>query len=142
MLEGRRGRLVIDDCYNANPASLAAALGFLGSLSGFAARGAILGDMLELGPASGERHFEAGLMAAKAGVGWLALVGEQAGQAALGARSGGLAPEAVAAFKGPAEAAAWAERMAPAGSAILVKGSRGVGLELAVEMLAAAGKEF
>ncbi|MDR1309511.1 MAG: UDP-N-acetylmuramoyl-tripeptide--D-alanyl-D-alanine ligase [Deltaproteobacteria bacterium] len=139
MLRGRGGRHLIDDSYNANPTSVAAALGFLGSLSGFAARGAILGDMLELGGGSGERHFEAGLMAARAGLSWLALVGGQAGQVARGALAGGLGPEGLAVFATPAEAAAWVDRVAPRGSVTLVKGSRAIGLERAVLELAEEG---
>ncbi len=57
---------VIDDCYNANPTSVAAALASLGALGG--RRVCILGDMLELGAESEKLHREVGELAAKTGI--------------------------------------------------------------------------
>src|SRR4029079_12037103 len=57
------GVMVLDDSYNANPASVAAALQALSLLPG-GRRVALLGDMLELGPSSRQDHFEIGQRAA------------------------------------------------------------------------------
>jgi UDP-N-acetylmuramoyl-tripeptide--D-alanyl-D-alanine ligase len=67
---------VIDDCYNANPDSVAASLRALCSLPG--RRVAILGDMNELGPRSDALHRETGLLAAELGVDCLICCGERA----------------------------------------------------------------
>ncbi len=69
---------VIDDCYNANPMSVRAALEDLAATApkaGAARRVAVLGDMLELGPSAREFHVEAGRDAARAGVALLVTVG-------------------------------------------------------------------
>ncbi|MDR0862447.1 MAG: UDP-N-acetylmuramoyl-tripeptide--D-alanyl-D-alanine ligase [Oscillospiraceae bacterium] len=67
---------VIDDCYNANPHSVKAALRSLRGLKG--RRVAILGDMLELGGGSAELHREIGAYAAEQGVNCLICHGERA----------------------------------------------------------------
>jgi UDP-N-acetylmuramoyl-tripeptide--D-alanyl-D-alanine ligase len=123
------GVTVIDDCYNANPMSMRAALDDLaGTASG--RRVAVLGDMLELGEEARALHREIGTHAAASGVDLLIAVGP------LGA-------EIAAAFEGPshavadaAEAAGLAPALLAAGDTVLVKGSRGVGLERVVAALA------
>src|SRR5215218_5621848 len=62
------GVLVINDCYNANPLSMRAALDDLASQHAEGRRVAVLGDMLELGPAERDHHREIGAYAASAGV--------------------------------------------------------------------------
>ena len=78
-LPGSRGRVlrvadpplwILDDCYNANPHSMAAALATLADLAGNARRLAVLGDMLELGDEAPARHRELGQAAVQAGVRW------------------------------------------------------------------------
>jgi UDP-N-acetylmuramoyl-tripeptide--D-alanyl-D-alanine ligase len=131
------GVTLVDDCYNANPISMAAALETLGDL---AARGggravAALGDMLELGPESEALHRALGERVARAGVALYAAFGPRSRAAADGAIAAGMPPGAV--FHGEdvqALAAFLRERLAP-GDVLLVKASRGMQLERLVEAL-------
>ncbi|HUF78817.1 MAG TPA: UDP-N-acetylmuramoyl-tripeptide--D-alanyl-D-alanine ligase, partial [Thermoanaerobaculia bacterium] len=133
------GVTLVDDSYNSNPDALARALAAAAELAGDAAAGggrrrrvAVLGDMLELGPEEDRFHREAGERAARLGFSPLAGVGELARGLAAAAREGG----AEAVWLPDAEAAtAWAEKNLRPGDLILVKGSRGVGLEAVVERL-------
>ena len=70
-----RGATVVNDCYNANPLSMRAALDDLAMQQPAGRRVAVLGDMLELGPAEAEHHREIGAYAATAGVDVLIAVG-------------------------------------------------------------------
>jgi UDP-N-acetylmuramoyl-tripeptide--D-alanyl-D-alanine ligase len=127
-----RGALVINDCYNANPLSMRAALEDLAAQEPAARRVAVLGDMLELGPAEREHHREVGAAATEAGVDVLVAVGPRA-EAMLAAfpREAHAVPDAAA-------ATVLAGQVVRAGDVVLVKGSRGVGLEVVAEGLAAA----
>lgn len=127
---GAGGRRVIDDSYNSSPVSLAAALEFLAQLPG--RKAAILGDMLELGPIEAEAHREAGRLAART-VDILVAVGDRAALMAEAAREAGLA--ATYWTGDPVEAAALARSRTAPGDWILVKGSRGLRLERAVQAL-------
>jgi UDP-N-acetylmuramoyl-tripeptide--D-alanyl-D-alanine ligase len=126
------GAMVINDCYNANPLSMRAALDDLASHESSGRRIAVLGDMLELGPAEDEHHREVGAYAATAGVDVLVTVGRRAARM-LDAFDG----EAYA-VGDAAEAAALAAELIGAGDVVLVKGSRGVGLEVVAEALGRA----
>ena len=90
---------------------------------------AVLGDMLELGPREDEHHRDVGAYAATAGVDVLVSVGPRAARM-LDAFDGEsyAVPDA-------AEAAALAGELIGAGDVVLVKGSRGVGLEVVAEAL-------
>jgi len=118
------GVLLIDDCYNANPMSMRAAIDDLGASAQPSGRlVAVLGDMLELGPDGPSLHRELGSHARDAGVELLVAVGP-------------LAAETADAFAGESRAlpdAAAAAKAVPAllqaGDTVLVKASRGVGLE-------------
>ncbi len=127
-LAGRRGAAVIDDAYNANPASVRAALDLLGSLPG--RRVLVLGDMAELGPRAAQLHAETGAYA----VGRcedLVTVGPLAERAAAAFGPGAQACADVAA------AAAALEPLLGPGVTILVKASRVMGLDRLVAALAA-----
>ena len=122
---------MINDCYNANPLSMRAALDDLALQEPAGRRVAVLGDMLELGAEEAEHHRSIGAHAASAGVELLVAVGPRA--AAM-----------VDAFGGEARSVADAARGRDAhpraggpGDVILVKGSRGVGLEVVAEALQA-----
>jgi UDP-N-acetylmuramoyl-tripeptide--D-alanyl-D-alanine ligase len=124
------GATVINDCYNANPLSMRAALDDLATQDPDGGRRvAVLGDMLELGPRELEHHREIGAYAASAGVELLVTVGPRA--AAMLDRFDGEA-HAVA---DAGEAAALAGSLLRRGDLVLVKGSRGVGLEVVAERL-------
>jgi UDP-N-acetylmuramoyl-tripeptide--D-alanyl-D-alanine ligase len=128
---GRRpdGVTVINDAYNANPASVRAALDALQHLARNGRGIAILGHMAELGEYSQASHFEAGELAARSGVAALIAVGEEAAPLLAGARQVPSWPgEALAVPDGPAALAALANRLRP-GDVVLVKASRAAGLE-------------
>ena len=127
------GALVINDCYNANPLSMRAALDDLASQHAEGRRVAVLGDMLELGPAEREHHREIGAYAASAGVDLLVTVGPRA-TAMLDEFDGDSH-----AVLNAGEAAALLPELVLPGDVVLVKGSRGVGLEVVTEALQAAG---
>ena len=124
---------VINDCYNANPLSMRAALDDLASHHAEGRRVAVLGDMLELGPGERDHHREIGAYAASAGVELLVTVGPRAA-AMLDAFDG----ESHAVLDA-GEAAALLPELVTAGDVVLVKASRGVGLEVVTEALQAAG---
>jgi UDP-N-acetylmuramoyl-tripeptide--D-alanyl-D-alanine ligase len=116
------GVVVVNDCYNANPMSMRAALEHLAE-SPADRRIAVLGTMAELGAGSAGYHREIGERAAALGIDVLVTVGD----AALGYLEG---------FDGetysvatPEEAGALLEELARPGDRVLVKGSRSVGLE-------------
>ncbi|HEX2360150.1 MAG TPA: UDP-N-acetylmuramoyl-tripeptide--D-alanyl-D-alanine ligase [Solirubrobacterales bacterium] len=119
-----RGTILINDCYNANPVSMRAALDHLASLDVGGRRLAVLGDMLELGPDAARYHREIGEHVRAIGVQVLIGVGELAADYAPDLRA--------------ADAAAAAEALEAElgeGDAVLVKGSRAIGLELVAERL-------
>ena len=117
------GIVLVNDCYNANPVSMRAALDHLATL-GAPRTVAVLGEMGELGPGAAGFHREVGEHARAAGIDMLLGVG-------LAARDYG--PDELVAD--PAEAAELlAARLQP-GDAVLVKGSRSAGLEQVAEAL-------
>ena len=124
---------VIDDCYNANPISMRAALADLKATaaSDSSRRVAVLGDMLELGPAEREFHAELGEQAAAAGVDVLVTVGPLA--ASIAERFEGETHSVADA----GEAAVVVPELLAPGDVVLVKASRGVGLELVCRALGA-----
>jgi UDP-N-acetylmuramoyl-tripeptide--D-alanyl-D-alanine ligase len=119
--------VVVNDCYNANPMSMRAALDDLAA-SAPGRRVAVLGDMLELGPEEDRFHAEIGAHAREAGVDVLVAVGPRAAHFADGYGDVVALPDAQAA------AAAVRALLAP-GDTVLVKGSRGVGLEVIARTL-------
>jgi UDP-N-acetylmuramoyl-tripeptide--D-alanyl-D-alanine ligase len=126
------GATIVNDCYNASPLSMRAALDDLASHDAAGRLVAVLGDMLELGRESEALHREVGEMAAEAGVDVLVTVGPRA-VVMLDAFDGESYAVADA-----AEAAALAGELIEAGDVLLVKGSRGVGLEVVAQALQGA----
>jgi UDP-N-acetylmuramoyl-tripeptide--D-alanyl-D-alanine ligase len=116
------GVTVVNDCYNANPMSMRAALKHLAETPA-QRRVAILGTMAELGPDSRSFHEEIGLEAGELGIDVLVTVGEDA--LPYAERFDG---ETYAAGE-PEEAGALLNEIAQPGDRVLVKGSRSVGLE-------------
>ncbi len=125
---------MIDDCYNANPMSVRAALDDLVATTppgGAARRVAVLGDMLELGPQERAFHVEAGRHAAEVGIDVLVTVGPLAA-----AMAEGFERESVC-VSSAADAAPLVRELVKPGDVVLVKGSRGVGLEAVCSALTA-----
>jgi len=129
------GVTLFDDCYNANPQSLRAALRVLAGLHGYRRRVLVMGDMLELGERSADLHRELGCEAARAGVDSIVLVGTHVAAAASGAREGGMGAESLVHFACAEDAARGAAELVRSGDVVLVKGSRGMALERVVGAL-------
>jgi UDP-N-acetylmuramyl pentapeptide synthase len=127
------GVVVIDDCYNANPMSMRAALDDLAASEVVppTRRVAVLGDMLELGPDEHRFHEEIGAYARAAGVDLLVTVGPLA--AAMGPAFGGT----TVAVDRAADVVGALRPLLRSGDTVLVKASRGVGLEVVAQGLAA-----
>ncbi len=136
VVEGAGGATLVDDTYNASPVSVLAALDFLAEtpLPAGRRRIAVLGDMLELGPDEEQLHREVGDRAGRA-VDALIAVGERGWWIAEAAAAAGLARVITA--SDASEAAAAVERdLAPGpGDLVLLKASRGVALDRAVDLL-------
>jgi len=115
------GRHVIVDCYNANPASMAAALRTLAERSAGATGLAVVGDMLELGDHANAEHAKVGALATSLNLGVIAL-GAQAGRVVEAAGAGEVCAD-------PAMAATRALARTAPGDWILLKASRGMKLE-------------
>lgn len=128
---------LVDDSYNSNPHALREALASAAELPRAREEGgrrmAILGDMLELGPDAPRFHQECGARAAELGFGPVVGVGELARHLVDGARDAGA--EALH-LDDAAAAEEWALDEVGEGDLVLVKGSRGVGLDTVVEALA------
>jgi UDP-N-acetylmuramoyl-tripeptide--D-alanyl-D-alanine ligase len=131
------GVTIVDDSYNASPASVAAALELLAGLPG--RRIAVLGEMLELGSESeSDAGHRATGAAAAALVDRLVVVGEGAGPIATGAIDAGLDRAAVSTVADRAEALVLLLGLLEPGDVVLVKASRGIALDLLVDDLVAA----
>jgi UDP-N-acetylmuramoyl-tripeptide--D-alanyl-D-alanine ligase len=122
-LELGDGIVLVNDCYNANPVSMRAALDHLATL-GAPRTVAVLGEMGELGPGAAAYHREVGEHARGHGVDVVVGVGEPARD---------YDPDELVAD--PGEAAEWLAAQLEPGDAVLVKGSRSAGLETVAELL-------
>jgi len=128
---------VLDDCYNANPVAVKAALDTLVQISAGAPRIAVLGSMLELGADSERYHEEVGRHAATRDLDLLVTVGDLAGAIARGAREAGMPADRVLGVTTVLEAADVVAHRRHQESWILVKASRGAHLEGILEELRA-----
>jgi UDP-N-acetylmuramyl pentapeptide synthase len=125
------GRHVIVDCYNANPASMAAAIETLMELRGSARAVAVVGDMLELGEHAHAAHTAVGERLGELGVPVIAM-GEH--KAVVADATG--VPALSWTTDDPAAAARQVLAMTEPGDWVLVKGSRGMRLERVIDALA------
>jgi len=133
VLQAPGGITVLDDCYNANPASMAAALQAARELAGPPGRVvAVLGDMLELGPGEADEHSRLAQLAAR-----VAEVRAFLGPRSQAAGASGEAGEA-ARFVDVDALWAWLSPRLAKGDVVLVKGSRGMRMERIVERLTGA----
>lgn len=127
---------IINDCYNANPASMTAAIDLLVTFGGQRTI-AVLGDMLELGPRSSEYHREVGAHAASRRVSMLIACGTLGKGFAEGAREAGMPADCIIETPDAVHAARLMRSTLRAGDAVLIKGSRGMRMEQVVDMLKA-----
>ncbi|MDF1577876.1 MAG: UDP-N-acetylmuramoyl-tripeptide--D-alanyl-D-alanine ligase [Desulfurivibrionaceae bacterium] len=128
------GLKVLNDTYNANPASMLAALETVRGLKGRQRSVALLGDMLELGSAGPAAHRSLGRAAARLGYDYLLAFGSFAGEMVAGAREAGMAGDRARAFDEKERLVGHVNELVrknkiAAGDWLLVKGSRGVGME-------------
>lgn len=129
------GVQIINDCYNANPASMKAALQLLAQWSPARERVAVLGDMLELGKDSQQLHREVGQFLASLNLSRLIVCGTLGHEIAEGARRAGMSAPTVMELPDAAAAAEYLRTMVRQGDVVLVKASRGMRMEQIVQVL-------
>lgn len=125
------GATIINDCYNSNPKALESMADVLGAFPA-KRRIAVVGEMLELGPTSSELHHQSGNHLAQRKIDILIGVRGQASFIVEGATAGGIFGKFVAQ---PEEAGDWLVENLQPGDVVLMKASRGVKLEKALERL-------
>ncbi len=135
-----RGLQAVDDSYNANPASMAAALNTVRTFGERCRRAAALGDMLELGAAAAAAHRQIGRLVAELGYDFLAVTGQYAAETAGAAAEAGMAPSGIKVCADTASMAGWFaalmdEKRMRSGDWLLVKGSRSMRMELMLQSL-------
>src|SRR3954453_22916722 len=123
LVELTDGVAVVNDCYNANPMSMRAALDSLAEAPA-QRRIAVLGWMAELGPDAERFHREIGEHARDRGIDLLIPVGDDAARLYMQGFRGQVEPAAT-----PEDAGEVLERVARFGDRVLIKGSRSAGLE-------------
>jgi len=126
---------LINDTYNANPGSMAAALQTLIQVKEQGRAFALLGDMLEMGGESDSLHRQVGRIAAEQGVDYLLAMGKQASHILTGAAEGGMTRDQLSQAPGHEEMATQVYGLLAPGDWVLVKGSRGMRMEKVVEIL-------
>ena len=136
-LEG--GAFVVNDAYNANPASVRAALTTLRQLKGRGRGVAVLGDMLELGAQEAAWHEEIGGLLADSGVERVYLRGRLSGATAAGASKHGLPAGAIIIEEDPEAIARDLRSWLREGDWVLVKGSRRLRMDLVTTALCRSG---
>lgn len=129
------GITIINDAYNANPASMAAALAEFSRMPVAGQRCLVCGDMAELGKEAIRLHMELGEMIAKAAVNLLLVTGRFATEVASAARKAGMAEWQIKICDSLEEVCRVATRHLKAGDSILLKGSRCMRLEKVCDCL-------
>jgi UDP-N-acetylmuramoyl-tripeptide--D-alanyl-D-alanine ligase len=130
---------LLNDCYNANPGSMAMALKTLKELRGRERAAAALADMLELGDAAAAEHRELGRLAARSGLDLLVVCGNFRGEVAAGAREAGRPSQRILEVASRAEAAEVLREFLQPGDWLLVKGSRSMHMEGLIAALEESG---
>ena len=125
-----KGVSVLNDAYNANPASMKAALETLKTLPTQGRRIAIVGDMLELGPTGEKLHEEVGEFAATCSLHLLVCIGELSKGIAASAIRAGMTEDRVKMFPNSESAAREMPAQIRPGDVVLLKASRGIHLEV------------
>ncbi len=130
------GVTVLNDCYNANPLSMKTALETVSEFKAFGGRRvAILGDMLELGNWSARAHCDIGRLAAKCGLDFLVAVGDKSKSMMQAAIEAGFKHENALHFTDSSGASERVNDYIRPGDFILIKGSRGMKLEVILNAL-------
>ena len=133
-----QGITVINDCYNANPASMKAAVQLLAQRGAGRTTIAVLGDMLELGSDAVQLHEDVGGFVAQRGIDRLIACGELGRSIATGAERAGLDRTKIVLVQDGIAAAAAVKGAVKPGDVVLVKASRGMKLEQVAQALQGA----
>jgi UDP-N-acetylmuramoyl-tripeptide--D-alanyl-D-alanine ligase len=135
VLAGPQGSRLIDDSYNANPASVQAALDTFQALRGENPGGMVLGDMLELGDFAEAAHREIGRRLGEMGLAYLLTLGPLSVTLLAEARRGPHPPKTALSQESHAEVVENLRRLIRPGDWVLFKGSHGMALEKVVRAL-------
>lgn len=138
VIKFKEGFAVVDDSYNSNPKALTEMIRFLGRLQGYSRKIVVAGEMLELGPESAELHRACGREAAKIDAALIVGVQGEARSVLDGARESGIEEDRVKFAADAVQAGELLARTVKSGDVVLIKGSRGVKLEQALNTLRAA----
>jgi UDP-N-acetylmuramoyl-tripeptide--D-alanyl-D-alanine ligase len=133
------GIKVINDVYNANPDSMAAAIRVLKSMKSGGRTICVLGDMFELGDMSQREHVRLGEYAANAGVDIVIAVGDFSGYVTKGVLNKRTNNSRAYDFSSNKEAAELLNEILAPGDVVLVKGSRGMKMEYIIDLLRERG---
>lgn len=134
IIQLKNGARVYDDTYNSNPYALGRTLELMAQAETDGRRIAVIGDMLELGEQELQFHADAGRQIPKA-IDIVVGVGKRSRALLDGAREAGFAEDALHHFENAQAAGEFLQRQTRQGDLVLLKGSRGVGLDQAVAML-------
>jgi len=135
VIENIGGVYILNDAYNANPASMVAAIDMLMSFKKGRHKFAVLGDMLELGDNAAKAHRDLGIYIAGVGIDGLISIGEFARYVAEGAIDAGMIEDRVVTCRDYVEAVENIKKWVYKGDTLLVKGSRGMKMERIIEGL-------
>ena len=135
VIENVGGIYILNDAYNANPASMVAAIDMLKSLKEGKQKFVVQGDMLELGENAATAHRDLGIYIAGAGIDGLISVGEFAEYVAEGATGAGMSEDRVIACSDNVQTLEKIKQWLHKGDLLLVKGSRGMKMERIIEGL-------
>jgi len=138
VIKFREGFAVIDDSYNSNPRALSEMIRFLGRLQGHLRKILVAGEMLELGPEGRELHRNCGREAARAGLELIVGVQGQATEILEGALEAGMDRSRLKFIQDAVQTGDLLARTLKKGDVVLIKGSRGVKLEQAINTLRAS----
>jgi UDP-N-acetylmuramoyl-tripeptide--D-alanyl-D-alanine ligase len=129
-----RGATLYDDTYNSNPYALGSALALLDRAECAGRRIAVVGDMLELGPEELKFHRDAGRDVPKS-VGFVVGIGPRSKALLDGARDAGFTGEQLVHFGKASDAVPFLRDLIQPGDLVLLKGSRGIGLDTIITKL-------
>jgi UDP-N-acetylmuramoyl-tripeptide--D-alanyl-D-alanine ligase len=137
--QGIGGSTIVDDTYNASPASVKAALRMLTDVTDRGRAIAVLGNMYELGPETVSGHRAVGEYAATLQIDYLITVGDLAVEIARGARDAGLSEDRISVFDDHRNVIEFLKDFIGCGDFVLVKGSRATRMEEIVAPLSEGG---
>ncbi len=135
VLRFEAGFTVVNDTYNSNPRALKEVVDTMTRIPGFQRKIVVAGEMLELGSESKSLHADCGKVITGAGIDILLAVQGDAAAMADAARLAGMNSDRVFFFDDPVQAGEELCRLVAPGDLVLLKGSRGVRMETALEIL-------